>query len=156
MGTLTHSPADVIRNLIIDLAHGTAPSDEDDWPVYVGNEPDTPDNVITVYDTAGRLDSKNMTDGEVVEHPGFQVRVRSASQNQYYAGYNKIDAIAKALDAVTVATVQVGDVAGTGDATYTVTAATRTSSILAFGAAETGLTKRSVFTVNFIVALTQN
>jgi hypothetical protein len=122
-GNLDHSPDDIIRNLIIDLGDGTAPDDAAAWPVYCRREPDTPENVITVYQAANVLQGKLQT-GEAVEHYGAQVRVRA---KDYYTGWDKIQNIAASLDGVTPREVEVGDVAGTGSATYTVYAVTRRS-----------------------------
>ena len=52
-GSLAHLPEDIVRYLLIDLSVGTLPSDVDDWPIYATQEPDKPDNVITVYGTEG-------------------------------------------------------------------------------------------------------
>jgi len=91
-GVLTHSPADIIRQLLIDLSLGTASGT---WPVYVSQEPDLPDNVITTFDTAGIHDGRHMPGGEVQEHNGVQIRVRSAN---HAAGYTKAQTIAATLD----------------------------------------------------------
>lgn len=150
-GPLDHSAADIVRNLIIDLGHGTAPSAGNDWHVYVGVMPDTPDEAIVVIDTAGEIQGKLHPIGQVVDREGVQILVRALD---HYDGANKADDVAKGLDAVTQRGVTVGDVAGTGDATYTVHAITRRSGPIALGK-ETPDSKRSLWSINFVAALRQ-
>jgi hypothetical protein len=151
-GTLAHSPADVVRALLIDLGLGTAPADADAWPIYVGQEPDSPDKVITVYDTSGVLQGRFMIDGEIQENHGFQVRVRASN---HYDGYEKARAIAVALDeSVSLETVSVGDDVGTGDETYTVYAISRKGGVISLGK-DTPRTKLNLFTINAVASLRQ-
>ncbi len=150
-GSLTHSPADVVRNLIMDLGDGTAPSAGEDWPVYVGQEPDRPDSVITCYDTAGEMQGKTMIDGEVQERYGVQIKVRDAD---FHDGQKKAREIAVALDPVTLRSVEVGTDAGTGGDTYLVMEMTRRSGPLSLGKDVT-TSKMNLFTINFVVAMQQ-
>jgi hypothetical protein len=62
-GSLDHFPADIIRQLLIDLGVGLDVT-ATDWPAFSQKEPDSPDNVITVFDTMGRE----------VRHPGTSTR----------------------------------------------------------------------------------
>lgn len=98
-GPLTHSPADIVSRLLIQLGLGTeppvAPALPGLWPVYTANEPDSPDNCITVYDTAGIAGPRTNPDGERSEYEGIQVRIRGAT---YPAGWAKAKSIAVALD----------------------------------------------------------
>lgn len=91
---LLHSPAEIIRKLLVDLALGAEPSATATWPVYDANEPATPDNCITVYDTQGRDYGRMMIDGSLVGPNGFQVRVRA---KDHPTGWLKADSIQKAL-----------------------------------------------------------
>lgn len=150
-GPLDHSAADIIRNLLIDLGHGTAPSDAGAWPVYVSVMPNSPDSTIVVIDQTGELQGKLHPISRVVEREGVQILVRDA---QHFDGHNKADNIAKGLDAVSQVGVRVGDVAGTGDATYTVHAVTRRSGPIALGK-ETPNSKRNLWSINVVSALRQ-
>ncbi|KKN23035.1 hypothetical protein LCGC14_0909060 [marine sediment metagenome] len=150
-GSLAHSPADILRNLIIDLGDGSTPSDDSAWPVYVGQEPNSPDSLITCYDTAGEIQGKTHIDGEVQERYGVQIRVRDAS---FPNGQKKAREIAVALDVVALNAVVVSDVVGTGDDTYLVYAVTRRSGPLSLGKA-TPTSKMNLFTINVVVALRQ-
>lgn len=74
---LVHSPADVVWQLLIDGGQATDPADALAWPVFVGVEPDTPDNCLTLDDTTGASDGRDMADGTLNQHFGLQLRVRS-------------------------------------------------------------------------------
>ena len=94
-GSLVHSPADIIRTLLVDLGLGTLPEDSGSWPIYLANTPDSPDSTITVTDTASRKTGRTQFDGQIQEHHGFQVAIRDANHKD---GYEKADAIKVALD----------------------------------------------------------
>lgn len=145
-GALTHSPADVLRWLLIDLGQGSDPADGAAWPVFASAEPDSPDSCLTVYDTAGRDSGRSHPDGERAEHHGVQVRVRATSHRE---GYQKARAIALALDQdVYRDTVVIGDDA------YRVWSVSRTGDVLVLGTNIPG-SKRHLFTVNAVVSLRQ-
>ena len=144
-GSLTHSPADVIRYLLIDLSLGTLPSASGDWPIIANRELDSPDNLITVFDTAG-LRNGRVADGEVQEHEGFQIRVRAGTQT---VGQAKINAIKQAIDnSVLNKSVVIGA------STYIVYAISRRSGPFYLGQ-DVETSKRIVFTINAVVALRQ-
>lgn len=90
-GDLTHSPADVTRQLLIDLSLGSASGN---WSTFVGDEPDRPDRAITVYNTEGQHNGRVMVGGEVQEHHGIQVRVRAETDP---VAFTKANAIAQGL-----------------------------------------------------------
>jgi len=143
-GSLTHSPADVVRRLMIAEGLGTDPSDSSSWPIYAHREPNSPDSCITVYDTQGRQDALHQV-GVVTEHHGLNIRVRAAKGE---TGYTKARAIAIAfdtgiyLDAVTI-----------GSSVYLIHAITRTGDVLPIGRESTS--DRSIHTINAVVALRQ-
>lgn len=93
-GALDHSPADVLRYLLIDKGMGTLPTDSLDWPIFVDNEPDRPDECITIYNTTGRKNGRTI-EGEIQEHHGIQIRIRSAVSEE---GYPKARILATTLD----------------------------------------------------------
>ena len=76
---LWHSPADIVRELLVQLGMGSDPtvSPGSPWPVYASAEPQSPDNCITVFDTQGTDDGRTMH-GFKPDHFGIQVRVRAA------------------------------------------------------------------------------
>lgn len=146
-GPLTHSPADVVRWLLVALGLGSSPALEplEAWPVYTDNEPDLPDEVITTGDTSARDSGRVMYDGERAEFNGFQVRVRAGT---FDVGYAKAHALAIAMDQAYQVVVHVGA------SSYRVQSISRTSDVLSLGKQVPG-SKRSLFTVNALVCLRQ-
>ena len=150
-GALTHSPADVLRRVLIALGFGTAPEDDPlgSWPIYAAYEPDLPDNVITLYDTAGVHQGRDMITGEVFERHGVQLRIRSTT---HPLGYQKTRALAVALDESIYQESVTLDDPGVGTATSYLVHAVSRRGILALGKDVPG-GKRSVFTVNALVSV---
>lgn len=134
-----YSPADVVAQLLVDLGLCSGPGGVGEWPVFVAGEPSSPDEAVTVYDTAGTAFGRSMATGARSENPGVQVRVRA---RDHRTGWAKARQIARSLDedalwrAVTV-----------GAAAYCVQDFGRTSDVLALGK-EVPNSKRSLFTVN--------
>lgn len=99
-GILVHSPARIIRQLLVDLGLGSLPATggiQAQWSIFVDNEPASPNEVITVTDTTGITFRKDAY-GNRNEHHGFQVKVRGGTHE---IAWEKANAIANALDQVT-------------------------------------------------------
>lgn len=144
-GSLTHSQAEVVQYLLADLGHGILPSDlPGSWPIYALKEVDTPDDLITVYDTVGRNQGKTQFDGEVQEMHGVQIRIRAALN---YLGRRKAREIQVGLDPVRLKNVTVES------SVYLVHSLSRSGDVNSLGNEPN--TKRELFTVNFLVALRQ-
>lgn len=141
---LIHSQADIIQGLLVGLALGTEPSANGSWPVYTKSQPDTPDNVITTYNTVGVIDGRSNIDGEVFEHYGFMVRVRA---NRGDVAYVKASAIAEAL-----AKQCLNSTVSLDGNTYVVCAACRKGGINDLGK-EYPSGERNVFTINYTAAI---
>ena len=94
-GILTHSPAQVLRELIIALNQGTDPDASLSWPVYADKKPDDPDNLIVVFNSTGRNEGRTMKDGEFQEKHGCRVVVRHTHPE---TGYTKARAIQQLFD----------------------------------------------------------
>lgn len=150
-GSLTQGPADILRWLVIQLAQGTDPTQnpQQAWPVYCGNEPDSPDNVITTYDTAGHVQGRLQITGEQVEYPGCQIRVRATD---YVTGWQQINGIKIALDEQVAHTIV--DIPNTTNQ-YDVIAVNRTSGVLAIGKDVAQGNKRHLFTLNVTLSVRQ-
>jgi len=143
---LGRSVISILADYIINtLSLMTTPSDEGNWPLYLSSMPDG-DNIKTncgaIYDTTGVLDGK-ISDGEVIQHPGIQLRIRS---DDYEIGYAKIEAIALALDSVLFDIVSIDAV------DYLLQNVSRTTAVVPLGS-ERGYKRRFLFTVNFLVTL---
>lgn len=151
-GSLNHSQAHIIRDLLVVLGLGTDPGDNDSWPIYVGREPNTPDSVVTVYNTTPILSGRRAVDGIVMEHYGIQVRVRDADPRD---GFNKAEDLKTAMDeTIALNNVTIEDTDGTGSSTYKVYTVNRKSGIHDLGK-QVDSSKRNLFTINAVVALRQ-
>lgn len=143
---MADSPADVVQQLLIDLGLGSLVSAESSWPVYAYSAPDTPDSLICVYDTQGRLFGRTQIDGILQEQSGIQIMIRSTSPT---LGYTKAKTIADALD------TQVAQIGVTvGSRSYVLASFNRTSGVLQLGT-ESPASKRHLFTINGIVPIRQ-
>lgn len=150
-GSLSHMPSDIILQLLVDKGDGTLPSANGIWPVFSTREPDKPDSIITIYDTTSKLEGRDHTSGEMVEHYGIQFRIRAADPND---GWRKANAIKTTIDTNTLRTVvSIADTTGTATSSYRIQAITRTSGILSLGKEQSGKVKRNIFTINAIAAI---
>lgn len=145
-GSLSNSPAEIVRALLVSLSKGVLPSVGGSWPIYVGNEPDTPDVCMTIYNTQGRDIARTHFQGSRVEYHGFQVRLRSSTERE---GYLKARDICVSLDEqsteVTVS-VQVSS--------YLILSISRSSDVLPLGK-QTPSNKLDLFTINGTLSVRQ-
>lgn len=145
-GSLSHSTAEVVRALLIGLGQGTDVTGGLAWPIYVGNEPDSPDNCITIYNTQGNDLGRVQFTGGKVEHHGIQVRIRGFGER---VGFLKSRQITLALDTqsrlilVSVLT-----------SNYLVLSVNRTSDVLPIGK-QVPSNRLDLFTINALVSLRQ-
>jgi hypothetical protein len=113
------------------------------WPVRESLNPDSPDDAIAIFSTAGRLQGRSQIDGVVTDKPGIQILIRGSLPTTAYA---KANAIMVVLDqTITVTSVTVDS------STYNVGPFTRTSDILDLGR-EDG-TNRHLYSLNYVVDL---
>lgn len=144
-----YSQAEILGALI--LANGWASQGGayplGQWPLYISGEPPSPDSCVTVFSTEGQGDARLMPNGQVIEHPGIQIRVRSPDFNtgrSYLEGL-KINLAEKIVRYV----VSVGP--GTSTNQYMVYAVTKFGRILEIGK-EASHSRRSIFTLNCMIA----
>ena len=143
--SLTHSPADVIRWLLVSGSLGTNPSLGLTWPIYASDDPDLPDDLMTVYDTAGVTQGRLQETGETAEHRGVMVQIRGIDQPTTWA---KADAVRAYLDESVH-----NEIITVGGSQYVVHAVTRKSGPISLGREPT--TSRFLFTLNAVVSLRQ-
>lgn len=150
-GSLTHSPAKILQQLLIDLGVVASVASGNSWPCFHSLEPDSPDQCVTTYDTEGRTGGR-VAFGETLEVHGVQIRIRALDVE---TGNSKINDIVTAMDddvnrnLVTVSGV--GPVVVSK--TYRVHAISRSGSISRFGL-ESPTSERTIWTVNFIMSVT--
>lgn len=141
---LNHSPADIVRWLLIDLNVGTDPNLQDNWPFFCDGEGDTPDNAITAFNTSGIVQGEIQFNGEVQEHYGLQFRLRATKPT---VAWPKINEVMRAIDQ------QVNNNVITVEGTqYYVECIARTGTVFALGKVDG---KRYVYTLNATVSLRQ-
>lgn len=145
-GQLTHSPADVLRYLLVSLSGGTLPSDGSTWPIYVDSEPDSPDNCITIYNTAGRLQGRTQIDGIQQEFFGIQLRIRATDSP---TAWTRASLLTSKLDSSI--NNNFVSISGTG---YVVDSFSRTSEPVSLGRDES-TTERELYVINGTVSLEQ-
>lgn len=146
-----YSPADILAQLLInggqasDTTESGVPAGS--WPVYANGEPDTPDSVITIYNTASKLYNRNFIDQEVGGADGFQVRVRAATA---LLAQDKAESIRNWL---ATHSTRVGVSIGSTGSYYLVHCCVMFGSLIPIGK-ETPASKRSIVTFNAMVVTT--
>ena len=144
---LGSSPAFILSEYIInEISASTNPNDNGLWPLYTNYMPDGDDvqsDAVAMYDTAGILDGRLMRTGEVITHPGLQLRLRSLGNQE---GYAKIESVSLSLDNIAGETLVVSG------STFKILNMRKTTDIIPLGL-ERGTNRRFLFTVNYLVTL---
>ena len=83
-----HSAADVLAQALVDAGQLADPETLQDWTARVGSEPDTPDNVVTLYDTQSKETGRDHNTGRGFSLSGVQVRVRGQGPFQGPSGHH--------------------------------------------------------------------
>ena len=153
---MNDSAAAVIRQLLLDLGLGVAASYSDNkytgqaWPVFNDGEPASPDNCITVYETQGQDDGRDMISGEQMTHVGFQIRVRAVDQP---TGRPKINTIRTGLSTqVGYGLIGSQRYVTVGSNRYTVWAIAGIGNVITVGK-ESPSSTRFIFTLNALAAI---
>lgn len=141
-GPLDHFPADIIRQLLIDLGVSFDVT-ATDWPSFSQKEPDNPDNVITVFDTMGRDLGRTNPDMVRSERYGIQVRVRGGDVD---ATGVRARSVAMTLDSVVRRPVTIDTTS------YLVLSFVRTGPVLRLGI-DAPSSGRWIFVVNGLASL---
>ncbi len=84
-------PAEGIKDLLVAAGVGTFGATSG-WGIYIFKEPDSPDTVVTIYNTGGTPSNPQW----LVDYPSIQVKVRGTLRD-YPAMYIKARAIKDAL-----------------------------------------------------------
>ncbi len=81
-----NSPAEDIKDMLeaedLDLAFGTN--------LFIGFEPSTPPNTVTIFDTGGYSPQLTFDKSEKYERPSIQIRVRDISYSEAWQKINEI------------------------------------------------------------------
>lgn len=132
------SPADRLREALVQGTVGARPGVGATWPVFVGHLPDAPDSAICVYNTTGIRQGRLMRTGEGQVKPGWQVRVRAKTGPEAWA---KVAEVQRFLDTVRRLVVVVGGLH------FRIDSITQTGTALALGQ-ETDAARRENVTIN--------
>ncbi len=141
-GVLLHSPARIVHQLLVDQGVGASSGR---WTTKTDGEADSPDDVLTIYNTASRDDGWTQF-GEQQTWNGVQVRVRSSNPE---TGLRKANDITQLFD-VGLTNGTLVNVDGTQ---YNVGSVHRTGDVLPLGNV-TG-SKRSLHTIDCLVSVTK-
>lgn len=142
---MNHTPAQVVRMLLLNYVLGTEPEDELDWPIFFDHMPDGPDEAICVYHTQGRMQGRIHITGENIEQYGIQIKVRAATRS---VARRRMELIMEAMDLQVLR-----DYVELDDDGYTVQSMNRTSSLLPDGY-DTPSSQRRSFTTNYTASIT--
>jgi hypothetical protein len=145
-GKLTHRVSRIISQLLIGAGHGTLPSDDGSWPVFYYREPDKTDNQITVLDRAGFTNSRQGLGSERPTHHGAQILIRGLPES---AVFSKAQDIIIYLDEGVYRELLTID-----SSDYIIYTITRVGDYEDLGA-EPEASKRSIISINMLVALRQ-
>lgn len=158
--------------LLLDNGFGVDPEDYSSdlalrglWPIYYSRHPDRPDDVIRITDPVGRSFGYLVSTGDMVEYPGIQIMIRSAT---YESGYRKANEIAIFLDRAFNQITRIVDplgVTGTGTTdtgtgtddstvTYEIHGFNRTTNVFSLGS-DVPQGKRELFVINGLLTLRQ-
>ena len=148
---MIHTPADIIRELLIDKECGSSPDDMNNhpWPIFVAREPSTPDQNITVYNTQGVNHGRVQPTGEVIQHCGFQCLIRSFDTD---IGYGKAEQIRVVLNEDVNRELVLIHRLGQADQEYIVQSCSQKSQINSLGKDRTNL-DCYLFTLNYTTVI---
>ncbi len=93
------STSEDMKGVLVSASVGTFAATSG-WAIFIGQEPTSPDTVVTLFDAGGSSPNpKNLLD-----NPNIQVRIRGAV-NGYQAAYTKALAVRDALLGLTKRTI---------------------------------------------------
>lgn len=159
-GNLTHSPAEIILELLIDSSNAARVSSSTpvDWMVFqnktvpekeINTATFLTDKIITVYDTAGIVRGRNFISGEYDEDHGITILLRLNEMDDDI-GYAKAKTIQHYLD------TQVRRYTITVDTSnYIVHQMRRTSDIIRSNDQDDDSVMGLVYTLNYLVTITE-
>lgn len=153
MSQLKNPPAEIVAQLLIDLGLVSDPEltgtgTDTEYPIYISFMPDTVDEIITIYDTAGELAGRDMPTGHVIDRFGIQIICRSGT-TKYTEGQQTLADIADSIDESIL-----DNVVTLNANSYLVRNLRRTSSVLSLGK-ESEETKRNLLSLNLLATISQ-
>lgn len=99
--------SEIVKNLFVAEGKGTFAT-ETNWSLYLGAEPLTPLNVVTIYDTAGSGPEAFYTRAEnPVENPSIQIRVRGEDKSEVHDKIRELGKVLELKEAHTVSDTKI-------------------------------------------------
>ena len=144
---LLNSPSAVIAEYITATIQSfTDPDAQGSWPLFISHLPDSPDEAAVIKDSPGILDGRLMDSGEVIQHFGLQIRLRS---NDSEEGWKKIEALALELDGTAANTLVIKN-----ETTYSIQNLSRSTPIIPLDR-EVDKKRRVQYLVNYLLSITE-
>ena len=141
------SPALILSEYIINtLGLMTNPTASGLWPLYTSYLPDSDDvesNAGAIIGKEGFLDGRLMKTGEVINHPGLQLKIRSLTNE---IGYVKIESIGLGLDQVAGNNIIIDG------STFEILNIKKVTDIISLGLEE-GTNRKYISTIDFLMTL---
>lgn len=105
MTALEHTPAEIIRRLLLTLGHGTDPdTGSGEWLLFHNQMPEAQDKEICVYNTQP-IDQGKTMQGDKHLRRGISISVRARGSNE---SITKAELIAVSLDTISRSYVTIG------------------------------------------------
>lgn len=143
---LHDTPAAIIAHYLTGLALMSVPNSGLEWPLYISHSPDILGEFGTIYNISPRKDGRYMGDGEVLQHYGVTIQIKSENED---SGWDKCNSLAGQLDAVhNIEVILEGT-------TYIMRNISRVGGISSLGN-ETGTKRRRIFEMNFLTDISKN
>lgn len=99
------SPAQLVRQHLINVGVVNHPDVAGDWPAYVGKMPDDQDQMVHIKNTGGLMEGEILSSGQSINKPGLNFTIRA---KDHPTAYDKAKQIWDALGAIFRNSVIVG------------------------------------------------
>jgi len=144
---MKHTTAQILTKYLMGKGIIETPSKQAIWPGFISHLPGGKDvqQAVALSDTQGMNDGRIMRTGEVIEHPGLQIRVRS---RDFETSFQKATEAADSLSSVIRQSVTMKD-----NTSYLINNVSRFSSILPMGVEPE--TRLFLCSVNFTATITE-
>ena len=151
--SVSYSAADIIVKLLKDLSLVQDPDTSGVvtpcWINFLPDQPDVFDRAVAVNDTTGLKEGRLMIGTNILRY-GVQIVVREATHR---AGWTLCAAIEAALELIAGDIVYIGS---SSDPSFTVHNVSQTSPILFLGLEQGSSKRRKMFTINYLVSITED
>lgn len=149
MNNLQHSPAEIYRQMLVDL-NLVSPALNQDWACFLNGQPDLPHNIFVVSDTAPVLNGRIQYSGRTIMRHGLSVVVRGTDPKDAWTRLHAIQR--KGIDEVHRRSV-IMPPSPSGNIVYRIHAVDLLNGILSLGK-EPSTGDRFLFSLNALMSIT--